>query len=127
MQNPRSETSHAKYLAFKEQNHNDPVRLTLFNFKEETVVREFTHWVIIKNRFPYDTMARVNDILVSRRPIGRHYDGTREEEDEYHAILKILAEEAYYDALIENFPRAKSIKSFAHTHLVLWHSTTKKS
>ena len=95
----------------------------LFDFTEETVLREFAHWVIIKNRFPYDNVAKVNDMLVSRRPIGRHYDGSKDEEDEYHTILKLLAREDLYDALIENFPNTKSVKKFAHTHLIVWRNS----
>jgi hypothetical protein len=123
MQNPRSEISHKSYTQFKDSNRGNTDRLQTFDFSEETILREFTHWVIIKNRFPYDNVAKVNDMLVSRRPIGRHYDGTQEEENEYHAILKLLAKEGYYDALIENFPRTKSIKKFAHTHLIQWRNS----
>jgi hypothetical protein len=125
MQNPRSDASHKDYTEFKAQ-HNNTDRLGTFDFTEETIIREFTHWVIIKNRFPYDNVAKVNDMLVSRKPIGRHYDGTEEEEREYHDILKLLAQEDYYDALIENFPSTKSVKKFAHTHLIIWSNSKKK-
>ena len=123
MQNPRSDASYKDYAAFKAQHSDNTDRLGLFDFTEETVLREFAHWVIIKNRFPYDNVAKVNDMLVSRRPIGRHYDGNQEEEDEYHTILKLLAEEDLYDALIENFPNTKSVKKFAHTHLIVWRNS----
>lgn len=123
MQNPRSDDSNSAYKAFKEQHKENKDRLNHFDFTDETILREFTDWVIIKNRFPYDAVAKVNDILVSRRPIGRHYDGTKEEEDEYHEILKLLATEDYYDALIENFPNTKSVKKFAHTHLIVWRNS----
>ena len=123
MQNPRSTASHTDYTEFKSLHSADTKRLGLFDFTEETILREFTNWIIIKNRFPYDNVAKVNDMLVSRRPIGRHYDGTKEEENEYHEILKLLAKEDYYDALIENFPNTKSVKNFAHTHLIVWRNS----
>jgi hypothetical protein len=123
MQNPRGEISHKSYSEFKNKHSGNAEKLQTFDFKEESILREFTHWVIIKNRFPYDNVAKVNDMLVSKRPIGRHYDGTKDEEDEYHAILKLLAKEGYYDALIENFPSTKSVKKFAHTHLILWRNS----
>lgn len=123
MDNPRHEETQALYTQFKNTHKDNNERLHSFDFKDETIVRDFTYWVIIKNRFPYDKMAQTNDMLVSKRAISSHYEGTSEEQKEYHDILQLLATEGYYDALIENFPKVKSVKKFAHTHLVIWHNT----
>ncbi len=120
MYKPRTEQTENAYSAFKQSG----AQIDVFNFDNEIIVREFSHWIIIKNRFPYDRMARTNDMLVSRKPLLSHYNGTDEVKAEYHSIINLLAEEGFYDALIENFPKVKSVQTYAHTHLVQWHNTT---
>ncbi len=123
MQNPRTENSQAAYNNFKQQHVSNPELLTSFNFKNEITVKEFEHWLIIENRFPYDRMARTNHMLVAKRPYAHLHEGTKEEQVEYKDILRQLTDEAFYDALIENFPKVKSVKQNAHVHLVQWHNT----
>ena len=124
MKAPRQQHTEAAYQAFKQEHKDDTDVLQSFDFSKETIIREFEHWLIIKKRFPYDTMARTNDMLVSKRPLVSHYNGTEAEQAEYHKILQRIAEEGFYDALIENFPKVKSVKKYAHTHLVQWNNTT---
>jgi len=121
MQQPRTEKTAALYEAFK-LSKNEAER-SAFDFNEETILREFTHWYIIKSRFPYDTMARVNDLLVLKRPVAHHHDMTDSEAAEYQAIMDLITEENYYDALIQNFPRVQSVKHHVHVHLICWHHT----
>jgi len=123
MDDPRHKETQDAYAQFKKQHEDNTDLLQSFNFDNEIILREFTYWYIIKNRFPYDKMAKVNDMLVSKRAIGSHYNGTQEEQEEYHTILQLLAKEGFYDAMIENFPKVKSVKKFAHTHLVVWNGT----
>lgn len=124
MNTPRRTKTEAAYRIFRQQLGDDINLLQSFDFKKETLIREFKYWVIIKNRFPYDKIARTNDMLVSKRPLQSHYDGSKEEQAEYHMIVQLLAEEDFYDALIENFPKVKSVKKYAHTHLVQWNNTS---
>lgn len=119
MNTPRHIHTEDAYREFK----NSVADTDAFDFSNETVIREFTHWVIIKNRFPYDTMVRTNDMLVSRNKNTYLYDCSPEEQNEYHEIIKQLSEEAYYDALIDNFPKARSVKKHTHIHLVQWHNS----
>ena len=125
MDDPRHTETQIAYAEFKKQHEDNTELLQSFNFDNETILRKFTHWIIIKNRFPYDKMAKINDMLVCKRPIPSHYVGTQKEQQEYHTILQLLAKEGYYDALIENFPKVQSVKKFAHTHLVIWHNSDK--
>lgn len=123
MQSPRSEKSQAAYEAFKKAHDTEPERLEHFNLDDETIIKQYTYWAIIENRFPYDNMARTNHLLVSKRPIESHYHGTPEEQDEFHTIMQELADDGFYDARIENFPKVKSVKQYAHVHLIQWHNT----
>ena len=123
MQSPRKPETEAQYQTFKKQKQSAGADLAAFNLAEETVVREFTHWLIIKNRFPYDNMTSVNDMLVPKRAFADYYTASNEEREEYHEIIKQLVAEDYYDALVENFPRSKSVTRHNHVHLVRWQYT----
>jgi len=123
MDTPRHTKTEEAYQEFKNELNNDPVRLQSFNFEDETILREFEHWVIIRNRFPYDRMARTNDMLVSRRPLPSRHDGSHKEQSEYEDIMQLLAAEDFYDAYMENFPKIKSVKKYVHIHLIQWHNT----
>lgn len=123
MNTPRHPKTEKAYQEFKKEHTEDLSVLQSFNFDNETILREFEYWVLIENRFPYDRMARTNDMLVSKRPLQSHYDGTDAEQAEYDTIMKTLAAENFYDAYMENFPKIKSVKKFVHIHLIRWHNT----
>ena len=122
MQNPRKPETQAAYEAFL-NDPNSSAKDQRFNFSEEQINAEYQHWYIIKSRFPYDTMVRVNDILVSKRPVSSFKELNNDEHDEYHKIIDDLAAQGIYDARIENFPRAQSVKRHIHVHLICWHNT----
>lgn len=124
MDHPRKEETEARYRAFKKTHEHDTARLESFDFSYETIIREFKLWCIIENRFPYDKMTHTNHMLVSKRPTESYYQANTQEQEEYHTIIQLLAQEGFYDAMIENFPKVKSVKKFAHIHLVKWHNTT---
>jgi hypothetical protein len=123
MDTPRHTKTEEAYQDFKKGLSDNPELLQCFNFSDETILHEFEHWVIIENRFPYDRMARTNDMLVSKRPLQSRYDGTQEEQKEFDTIMKLLAKEDFYDAYMENFPKIKSVKKYPHVHLIRWHNT----
>jgi len=127
MDTPRQTKTEEAYQEFKKELNGDTSLLESFNFDNEIILREFDHWVIIKNRFPYDKMARTNDMLVSKQPLSSRHDGTREEQSEYETIMRLLAEEDFYDAYMENFPKIKSVKRYVHVHLIQWHNTKQSS
>lgn len=124
MQSPRSDEIEAKYKSFKDQKIKEGADLTVFNMDDEIVVREFDNWIIIENRFPYDRMTSVNHMLIPRRNFGDFNEASEIEKEEHLNIKKLLAEEAYYDALVENFPKSKSVTQHVHVHLIRWKYTT---
>ena len=120
MQNPRTPETQAAYDTFVQDQTG---KSDQFNFADETVVAEYTHWLIIKNRFPYDTMVRVNDMLVSKRAVSTFRELSEVELAEYQVILDELSDSGPYDARIENFPKVQSVSKHVHVHLVCWHNT----
>ncbi len=125
MKNPRRKKTQAIYDKFKGCHAENPSALEVFNFQNEVVLHTFEHWIIIENRFPYDQIAKVNHMIVSKRPLQSHYNGTKAEQKEYRTIIMQLEKEGFYDAYIENFSKVKSVKKFAHTHLVIWRQSKK--
>ena len=124
MLTPRSEITEAKYQEFKKAKQNAGADLCVFNLDDETVVREFEHWLIIENRFPYDNMTNINHLLVPRRAVCTFKELSAAEQTERLSIYDLLVEEKYYDAMVENFPRSQSVSRHVHLHLVRWKYTT---
>ena len=120
MQSPRKPKTAKAYAEFKKQRLAEMGSYDHLNLKDETVVKEYTHWLIILNRFPYDAMTSVNHMLVPKRAFEDYYKADNDERQEYHKIIKELAAEDYYDAMVENFPRSRSISRHNHVHLVRW-------
>lgn len=124
MISPRSPETEALYQEFKKTKQALGVDTSEFNLAEETIVREFTHWLIIENRFPYDNMTSVNHMLIPRRKIHDLSEADSAEMAEHQIIKKTLIKERFYDAIVENLPRSKSVSQHIHLHLVRWKYTT---
>ena len=115
--NPRSDRSQAAY------NEEIAGRKADFDLSKETILEEFEHWVIIENRFPYDNIARINHLLVSKEPISSIIVADQVVKNEYDFIMSQLASSDDYDAYIENFPKATTVKTHHHLHLIAWHNS----
>lgn len=115
---PRSDAMQAAYEEFAHQTNQDS-----FSFGPEEIIAEFTHWVIIKNRFPYDNMVQTNHLLISKKPITSLAEASEAIKTEYEVIIGSLTNDGSYDALIQNFPKTTTIKAQYHVHLVEWHNS----
>lgn len=82
--------------------------------------QEFTHWLIIANQYPYDTVASTHDLLIPRRHFAKERDATRAEADEALEILYALDQSGYYDSILKNFVIAQSQRDHFHYHLLTW-------
>lgn len=92
--------------------------------ERDTIVREYTHWYIIKNNFPYDAVATRHDMLVPKRVFGSLSDATAVERAEYEEIISALEDEKMYDCIIVNFSKERSVHKHFHTHLIVWETVT---
>lgn len=84
-----------------------------------TVVKKYNHWIMIENDFPYDKLAKVHRLLLSKRHIGKEKDLTMEEVSELIHIKNYLLEKDDYE-FMENNIRRKSIQGHFHIHLLIW-------
>ena len=92
----------------------------IFDYSNEVVIKEFKHWLIIENKFPYDLVLETNHMLAPRRIFGYLSEATPEELAEYFIIMKQLDEEKFYNSMMENFTGDRSIHRHIHIHLMIW-------
>jgi hypothetical protein len=78
-------------------------------------IREYKHWNIIQNEFPYDEVATESHILVPKRHSKE--EGLTVEEIQELADIKPDTHETY-DLIMENTHKQKSIPGHFHTHLL---------
>jgi len=86
-----------------------------FICEKELLKEEFNYWVILKNRFPYDNLTEIHDLLCVKRHISSEEELTFEETKELYEIKKGLKK---YSSVIFNLPQNQSLKGHLHFHLI---------
>lgn len=81
----------------------------------EKVIKDFTFWMIVENRFPHNKIAKVNHMLVLKRECDGLSFIRFEEWFELEGIMAKIKHN--YDNLVFNFPSMSSIKTVPHAHL----------
>jgi hypothetical protein len=84
---------------------------------ECVAIHTFKHWKIVDNKYPYDRVALVHEMIL---PL-RHTDGldlTAQEVAEL-AKLKTTFLNDNYHFMVEALPKAKSIPGHFHLHLIV--------
>lgn len=99
-----------KYQTYKATN---PPEAMLADWKDR-IVEEFTHWVIIENKFPWDRITEVHHLLVPKRRFARADDMNAEEEKEWKEIRRKVSKT--YDMFIENL--TGTLNHIYHPHLI---------
>lgn len=85
------------------------------------VVREFEHWIIIENNYPYDVVAKDHHMLIPKKHISFAVGDILEaEEDELELIKETLDKEGEYDCIMKNFTAGQSQPQHLHYHLLTW-------
>lgn len=78
---------------------------------------EFKYWRVIENKFPYDRIAQVHDMLIPKRCV-KEEAFTQEEIEEFKEIRKSYVEDNY-GYVIEPTFKNKSVPEHYHLHLIL--------
>ena len=81
----------------------------------DSILQEFSHFVLMKNKFPYDRYFTKSDMLVSKRHAAEQ-ELTPEERTEFISIKRELSDS--YDSIIEHLPKQKSIPDHFHVHII---------
>ncbi|MDP3953262.1 MAG: hypothetical protein Q8P99_00340 [bacterium] len=108
----RTRESQEKYEAFKKEGGlNNGCGLC-----EADSIKEFDYWRLIKNKFPYDRIAEVHDMIIPKRHI-RENDLSESEKTELLEIKNGDYIGNNYHFIIEATTGVKSIPTHFHLHL----------
>jgi len=83
---------------------------------KEAIV-DFKNWKIVNNDFPYDLVADVHHMLVTKRHADEH--GLNTEEKNEMEEIKFGYVNENYDYIIEATVKNKSIPAHFHLHLIV--------
>lgn len=87
-------------------------------------LKEFNHWRIITNDFPYDEIAEVHDMVILKR-----HASDKEINEEERLELEVLKDgyiNENYRYILESTRGTKSIPEHLHLHLLVAHSKFEK-
>jgi hypothetical protein len=84
---------------------------------DEPRLREWEHWALIENAFPYSSAFSTHHMLVPKRVVSRK-DLSKQEQAELHIVLEEL--EPVYDCYLVNFPSKQSIVHHYHIHMLVY-------
>lgn len=107
----RTPEMEAEYQYAKEQK-------ILKKLYEEAPVREFTHWLIVINRFWHDKKDRFGLLVVTRREGGNIWQTTRAEQHELFDKIGPWIDDKF-DTLMFNLKSMRSDNNTAHGHISL--------
>ncbi len=107
----RTEETATRYEAAQEAKAGGGCRLC----SDSETIREFNHWRLTPNAFPYDRFFETSHMLVTKRHTDEN--GLNEDEKEEYKILKNTELTDTYDLVFENLPKQKSIPHHIHYHL----------
>lgn len=88
---------------------------------DEIVKKDFTYWQIISSKYPYNKLAKLNDILILKRHVGSEKELTKKEALELLSIKTDFLPKSIYKVIYENLPAQQSIKGHYHVHLLVLH------
>jgi diadenosine tetraphosphate (Ap4A) HIT family hydrolase len=110
----RTEAMHQKY----EQGRAEDVGSDTCPLCEAPSKSEFKHWRIVENIYPYDAVALVHDMLVTKRHISKDRELSEEEIAELYELKDTVLNETY-TFVMEALPKNKSVPGHYHLHLIV--------
>jgi diadenosine tetraphosphate (Ap4A) HIT family hydrolase len=95
----------------------------------KNVVREYAHFLIMANDFPYSRIAKVNHMLSPKRHVASFYELNDAERAELETIYIDIDRGVSdgtlppYDQIIKNTTRNMTIPGHVHLHLIQFKDT----
>jgi hypothetical protein len=112
----RTKRMEKKYLKFKTDGHLSN-GCNLCDKKKAETIKEFKYWRIVNNIFPWDRIARINHLIISKRHIV--YEKLNKQEKIELDKLKSKYINKKYEIIAETTNRKKSIPEHFHLHLII--------
>lgn len=106
----RTKDTQRKYNEFLKTIDTNVCRLC-----EMVAVKEFDHWKVVENEFPYDKIADKHVLLLTKR----HCSESELSDEEKEELFNIKRSEyvSDYQFIFESTPSTMSIPSHYHLHL----------
>lgn len=112
---PREREDEERYAIARASGMLPPCRYCVV----QNVVREYAHFLIMENDFPYTRIAKTSHMLSPKRHVSNVEDFTQAERDELHDIYtRINSGEGAYDQIIKNTEKNMTIPGHFHVHLI---------
>jgi len=104
---------------YQDQRKNVPENFC-FLCERDLLRKEFKHWYICENRYPYTKISDKHDLLACKRHISNIDEMTREELQELDSIIFQIARRQIgnYDQVTWNIPDRQSNRFHFHLHLI---------
>lgn len=87
-------------------------------------VKEWEHWRMIENDFPYNVLTKKHHMLTPKRLFANESEICDKERKELIEIKKEVVDD--YDAIIENFVHQRTFKNHYHLHFISYKTTLSK-
>ena len=112
----RSPETMQRYIEYKSrmQESEDPLSRL-----KSTPIKEFEHWLIVNNEFPYDMFAEVHHMLVLKNDTPFSWHQLPDAQMREFMELKDGYIADNYDMMIENLPSAQTVPGEFHLHLIV--------
>ncbi len=94
----------------------------LRNLHDEDVLHTFKHFVVIENRYPYDSAYQKCHMLIPARVVSAYEELRWYERRELRKIIDGHFVQANYDQIVENTYATRSVKNVWHIHLLKFKS-----
>lgn len=115
----RTDETMDRYIAEMRKNASEGISKDPFSDFMLYLVKEFEHWVIIENKYPYDAIAKVSHLILTKRKVAFDWNLINKEEMEEFSKLRSSYLAENYDLIWENLPRGQTIPGHFHLHLLV--------
>lgn len=115
----RTEETMNRYMKVMRERAESGIKTDCFLNYKDSLVKEFNHWVIIENEFPYDAIASVSHMIITKREIALDWQLLSKEEKEELNEIKETYLKQKYDVFWENFPSVQTVPQHFHIHLIV--------
>lgn len=115
----RTEETMNHYMQVAEERRQKGIRAEHFKNYQTLLVKEFQHWVIIENEFPYDAVASVSHMISTKREVALDWKLLNEEERKELEEIRETYLNEHYDAIWENLPKGQTAPHHFHLHLIV--------
>ena len=108
---PRTKETNEKYKEYLKHTRS-------VDFLTKNRVATYTHWIIIKDEFPYDAIATTHDLLIPKRIFAERKDMNTQEAEELEHLVQHTLPKTYEILLDKLSKKARSILDHYHIHLL---------